>query len=192
MKAWRIMDRQWFDALPATGAVSNKGSTFRHGSDRAWMSQQMAQRVPSYIGNPVWWAWHTFNWVHGNPVDNGLILDPDQVCLELDLQDDDALLCDYMLHGRVLINLDVFDSRPCPKYVAFTRQEQDDFIRKYGSLCGDTPEAAALVTATWDRVFDQSLWKCFDVAWLGEPPGKCIQAAFEFLSRDMVVDVREP
>lgn len=126
-----------------------------------WMAEQMTRRVgpaPREVTVPIW-GWYRRDWQHKRPDFRSYRDYPDQVCLEVDIPEDQVLLSDFEEWNCVLNDGYLFDW-----------QDEADFDRRYAWF-NALPAAQRLRVKqrSWQRVFeidpvhDENNWQGRDV-----------------------------
>ncbi|WP_418790896.1 DUF3841 domain-containing protein [Phosphitispora sp. TUW77] len=146
-----------------------------------WLAEQMALRVgppPTGVKYPFW-AWHTVEWKHQKPDLRRAEFrsySGNQICIELEVPDNDVLLSNEDMWHIVLNNSYYGDCS--------NEQEYEAEDKWFESL--PPQEQLQVKRKSWEKIFDVSSPR--ENEW--DSHGKYIQATFWALRLDQVVDVR--
>lgn len=172
---WTIQPVIQWENLVRNGVMRSDGRhAFRpYRSAYRWMRQQMKEKIRSYRGPSLLWAWHSPKpdlrrrahlWV-------GKL----GVRIEFEVPRDQILLSDFESWHHVLNGW----------YLAWSEKEFDDWYKSLPKKISD--KHVCLIKESWQRIFDlEALAKC-DQDWLGPPDG--IQATLEEIRLEQVVRV---
>lgn len=187
MRLWTIQPQIVYEILQSQGVfhcnpkLSDCITQFGFTPYYDWLIQQMRQRIgspPPGVTHPIW-AWHTMDWKHQKPdlrrIEFRNYPGP-QVCIELEIPDQDVLLSDEERWHIVLNNGYYGDAK--------TEAEMDTEDAWFESLPQDEQEQ--LKKKSWEKIFNVN--PPYEDSW--ERRGCYIQATFWELRMEQVVSVR--
>lgn len=182
MKLWTIQPKEVLEIVERKGVFYNSKERSDNWADfknaYLWMVEEMTKRnilAPENCDLPLW-AWHTTDWHHDCPdfeymnySNNG-----NQVCLEVEVPDEEVLLSDYDTWHYVLNNMYFEDSK--------TEEEWEKFRAEFELLDSDSKRRVTI--KSWQKVFNTRAEK---TEWYSV--GRNIQATFWKLKKDYIVKV---
>lgn len=187
MRLWTIQPEALFEQLKVENVVycdpSKSEFLVECDFNKAynWLAEQMKWRIgnpPDGVKYPIW-AWHTLNWRHQKPDLRRIEFrhhDEEQVCIELEIPDEDVLLSDEETWHIVLND----------GYYGGSTNESD-FKIEHAWLKSLRPEEQKRVKEnSWEKIF--AVFSPVDTEW--DRRGMFIQATFWELRLNQVISVR--
>lgn len=187
MRIWSVQPQEVYNQLLREGKFicdpsrSELVTDYGFGKPYDWMSMQMKKRIgepPEGVIYPIW-AWHTLDWQHKKPDlrrSEFRFFEGDQLCIELEIPDQDVLLSDEEAWHFVLNNWYYGD--------ASNEEESKREDAWFDSL--SIEEQAAVKAKSWEKIFDVAP---LDNGWSRR--GCFIQATFWQLEPENVMAVRK-
>ena len=184
MRLWTIQPPEVLDIINKTGEficekpLSESYEEFKDAYE--WIVSKMNEKNIVCNGTkpalPIW-AWHTYDWENKCPdLDYVGRTDMPNICIELEIPDNQVLLSDYTAFHNVLNNW-YFDD-------GMSEAEWSEKQTAYTKL--SPIEKECLKVKSWDRVFDVSP---FENEWVTR--GRFVQATFWKLTKDMIISTKE-
>lgn len=187
MRLWTIQPKALYEKLQSEKVLhcvpeqSELITAFGFGPAYNWMAEQMCKCIgqpPQGVQYPIW-AWHTVEWKHAKPDlrrSEFRSYKTPQVCLEVEISDEDVLLSNEDMWPIVLN--DGYYGDAC------SDEEYEAEGKWFDSL--PAQEQTAVKRQSWKKIFDvfparETSWDCH---------GKYVQATFWELRLEQVKAVR--